>query len=60
MKKDRMEIIIENFIDHLSESLGHSNYEELFIILKNGIGMTEKEIDYFMRNLINSDFNEID
>lgn len=60
MKKDRMRVIIENLIDHLSESLGRNNGEELHNILEHGIGMTENEIDYFSGNFAESDFDETD
>ena len=60
MKKDRMRVIIENLIDHLSESLGRNNGEELHNILEYGIGMTENEIDYFSENFSENDFNGTD
>ena len=56
MKKERMKIIIENLIDHLSESLGQNNGEELHNILENGIGMTENEIDYFAGDFSDDEF----
>ncbi len=41
MKQERMEELINNFIEHLIEC--NSNIEDTLLTLKNGIGMKEEE-----------------